>query len=135
MRLERAHLETLKQIEAQQAIAKEQAEVLGIALKNAKIDIVGGQGDYFDSFVKALSVGKGIDAAVNKSDTLKIAFKEQLAGERDVVEDLSQLLGAAGQSAGALQNLSVSALVGKVMSEGTESQKQALQNLVQTFRK
>lgn len=135
MRLERAHLETLKQIDAQTAIAKEQAEVLGVALKNAKIDIVGGQGDYFDSFVKALSVGKGIDGAISKSQTLQVAFKDQIEGKRDVVNDLSQLLGAAGQSAGELQNLSVSALIGKVMSEGSDSQKQALQNLVQTFRK
>ena len=135
MRLERAHLETLKQIEAQTFIAKEQAEVLGVALKNAKIDIVGGQGDYFDSFVKALSVGKGIDGAISKSQTLQVAFKDQIEGKRDVVNDLSQLLGAAGQSAGELQNLSVSALIGKVMSEGSDSQKQALQNLVQTFRK
>lgn len=135
MRLERAHLETLKQIEAQQHIAKEQAEVLGVALKNARIDIVGGQGDYFDSFVRALSVGKGIDAAVNKSDTLQVAFKEQLAGERDVVEDLKGVLGAAGQSAGELQNLSVSALIARVMQNGTDSQKQALQQLAQSFRK
>lgn len=135
MRLERAHLETLKQIEAQQHIAKEQAEVLGVALKNARIDIVGGQGDYFDSFVRALSVGKGIDAAVNKSDTLQVAFKEQLAGERDVVEDLKGVLGAAGQSAGELQNLSVSALIARVMQSGTDSQKQALQQLAQSFRK
>lgn len=135
MRLERAHLETLKHIEAQQHIAKEQAEVLGVALKNARIDIVGGQGDYFDSFVRALSVGKGIDAAVNKSDTLQVAFKEQLAGERDVVEDVKQILGAAGQSAGELQNLSVSALIARVMQNGTDSQKQALQQLAQSFRK
>ena len=135
MRLERAHLETLKQIEAQQHIAKEQAEVLGVALKNARIDIVGGQGDYFDSFVRALSVGKGIDAAVNKSDTLQVAFKEQLAGERDVVEDLKGVLGAAGQSAGELQNLSVSALIARVMQSGTDGQKQALQQLTQSFRK
>ncbi len=135
MRLERAHLETLKQIEAQQHIAKEQAEVLSVALKNARIDIVGGQGDYFDSFVRALSVGKGIDAAVNKSDTLQVAFKEQLAGERDVVEDLKGVLGAAGQSAGELQNLSVSALIARVMQSGTDNQKQALQQLAQSFRK
>ncbi len=135
MRLERAHLETLKQIEAQQHIAKEQAEVLGVALKNARIDIVGGQGDYFDSFVRALAVGKGIDAAVNKSDTLQVAFKEQLAGERDVVEDLKGVLGAAGQSAGELQNLSVSALIARVMQSGTDGQKQALQQLAQSFRK
>lgn len=135
MRLERAHLETLKHIEAQQHIAKEQAEVLGVALKNAKIDIVGGEGQYFDSFVRALSVGKGIDATVGKSNTLQVAFKEQLAGERDVVEDLRQILGAAGQSASELQNLSVSALVARVLQNGSDSQKHALQQLLQGLHK
>ncbi|MBU0747185.1 MAG: hypothetical protein KKH21_06960 [Gammaproteobacteria bacterium] len=135
MRLERAHAETIKGIEAQTAIAKEQAEVLGVALQNAKIDIVGGQGDYFDSFVRALSVGKGIDAAVGKSQTLQVAFKDQLSGERDVVEDVKQILGAAGGSAGELQSLTVSALLAKIATNGTDSQKQALQQLMQTFRK
>ncbi len=135
MRLEYAHLETLKQIDAQTHIAREQAEVLGTALKNANIDIVGGQGDYFDSFVRALSVGKGIDGAIAKSNTLQVAFKEQLAGERDVVQDLSQLLGAAGQSAGEFQNMGVAALVSKLMSEGSAEQKQALQGLISSLRK
>ena len=135
MRLERAHTETLKGIEAQTAIAKEQAEVLGVALQNAKIDIVGGQGDYFDSFVRALSVGKGIDATVGKSQTLQVAFKDQLSGERDVVEDVKQILGAAGGSAGELQNLSVSALLTRIATQGTDSQKQALQQLLQGLRK
>jgi hypothetical protein len=135
MRLEYAHLETLKQIDAQTHIAKEQAEVLGVALKNANIDIVGGQGDYFDSFVRALSVGKGIDGAVAKSNTLQVAFKDQLEGKRDVVEDLSQLLGAAGQSAGEFQNLGVTALAGKLMREGTPEQKQALNKLIESLRK
>ena len=83
MQLEKAHVETVKGIDAQTSIAREQAEVLGTALSNAKIDIVGGQGDYFDRFVGALAVGKGIDGVVNKSKTLQVAFKDQLAGERD----------------------------------------------------
>ena len=135
MRLEFAHLETLKTIEAQAHIAKEQAEVLGIALKNAKIDIVGGQGDYFDSFVRALSVGKGIDGAIGKSNTLQVAFKDQLEGKRDVVEDLTQLLGAAGQSAGEFQNMGVTALATKLMTDGTPQQKQALTSLLDSLRK
>ena len=45
------------------------------------------------------------------------------------------LLGAAGQSAGELQNLSVSALIARVMQSGTDNQKQALQQLAQSFRK
>ncbi|MET0335786.1 MAG: hypothetical protein ABW190_16075 [Rhizobacter sp.] len=134
MRLEMAHTETLKGIDAQTHIAKEQAEVLGSALSKANIDIVGGQGDYFERFVNALSIGKGLDGTIAKSNTLQVAFKDQLAGNRDVVEDLRSLMGALGSSTGELQNLSVAAFVSKVMKEGSETQKSALQNLMQGFR-
>ena len=135
MQLEKAHVETVKGIDAQTSIAREQAEVLGTALSNAKIDIVGGQGDYFDRFVGALAVGKGIDGVVNKSKTLQVAFKDQLAGERDVVPDLQNLLGALGSSSGELQNLTVAGLLTKVMREGNDSQKAALQTLLQGMGK
>ncbi|HRH16439.1 MAG TPA: hypothetical protein PKV17_04260 [Aquabacterium sp.] len=131
MRLEKSHIETLKGIDAQTAIAKEQADVLGTALGNARIDIVGGQGDYFDSFVKALSVGKGIDGVISKSNTLQVGLKDHLSGERDMVSDVRDLVGALGSSAGELQNLSVSALIAKVARDGNEQQKTALQSLLQ----
>ncbi|PKO28375.1 MAG: hypothetical protein CVU36_17715 [Betaproteobacteria bacterium HGW-Betaproteobacteria-9] len=130
MQLEKAHVETVKGIDAQTSIAREQAEVLGAAMSNAKIDIVGGQGDYFDRFVGALAVGKGIDGVVNKSKTLQVAFKDQLAGERDVVPDLQSLLGALGSSSGEVQNLTVAGLLTKVMREGNEAQKSALRTLM-----
>lgn len=135
MQLEKAHVETVKGIDAQTSIAREQAEVLGAAMANAKIDIVGGQGDYFDRFVGALAVGKGIDGVVNKSKTLQVAFKDQLAGERDVVPDLQNLLGALGSSSGELQNLTVAGLLTKVMRDGNDSQKAALQTLLQGMGK
>ncbi|MGS5089936.1 hypothetical protein ACVC7V_25930 [Hydrogenophaga sp. A37] len=130
MQLEMAHVETVKGIDAQTAIAREQAEVLGAAMANAKIDIVGGEGDYFDRFVGALAVGKGIDGVVNKSKTLQVAFKDQLAGERDVVPDLQSLLGALGGSSSEIQNLTVAGLLSKVMRDGTEAQKGALRTLM-----
>jgi len=135
MRLEMAHVQTLKGIEAQTAIAKEQAEVLGTALAKANIDIVGGQGDYFERFVNAISVGKNIDGTIAKSNTLQVAFKDQLAGNRDVVEDVRSLIGALGNSSGELQDLTVSALLGKVMRDGTDAQKATLQGLIQGLAK
>ena len=57
------------------------------------------------------------------------------AGERDVVQDLSQLLGAAGQSAGEFQNMGVAALVSKLMREGSAEQKSALNGLIESLRK
>ncbi|MBJ2155078.1 hypothetical protein [Variovorax sp. IB41] len=134
MRLEKSHIETMKGIDAQTSIAKEQADVLGTALANAKIDIVGGSGDYFDSFVRSLSVGKGIDGVISKSQAVQVAFKDQLSGERDVVKDLRDIVGALGNSSGEIQNLSVASLMSRIAADGTDKQKSALQNLISTFR-
>lgn len=130
MQLELANEQALKGIDAQTMIAREQAEVLGKALQNAKIDIVGGDGNYFDSFVRALSVGRGIDAAIEKSKTLQIGLKDHLSGERDMLNDLRGLVGALGGSSGELQNLSVASLLAKVSREGTQQQQHALNNLI-----
>ena len=135
MRLENAQEATLKAIDAQTSIAKEQAEVLATALGNAKIDIVGGEGDYFERFVNALAVGKGIDGAIGKSSTLQVALKDHLTGERDMVGDLRDIVGALGGASGELQNLSVAALLTKVMQDGNDGQKAALRTLLDGFRK
>lgn len=134
MQLEIANQQINKGIDAQTLIAKDQAEVLGKALQNAKIDIVGGEGDYFDRFVKALSIGKGIDATVEKSRTLQVGLRDHLSGERDMVGDLQGLIGALGNSSGELQNLTVSALLARISTEGTTQQQQALHNLLATFQ-
>lgn len=135
MRLENAQEVTLKAIEAQTSIAREQAEVLSTALGNARIDIVGGEGDYFERFVNALAVGKGIDGAIAKSNTLQVALKDHLSGERDMVGDLRDIVGALGGASGELQNLSVAALLTKVMQDGDDGQKAALKSLLDGLRK
>ena len=135
MRVQNVHVETMKGIESQVAVAKEQAGVLSSALGHANIDIVGGQGDYFERFVNALAVGKGIDGAIARSDTLQVALKDHLTGERDMVGDLKELLGALGSSAPEMQNLGVSALIAKVMKDGSDEQRAALQKLINGGRK
>ncbi|MDR3053938.1 MAG: hypothetical protein LBU53_00825, partial [Zoogloeaceae bacterium] len=109
--------------------------VLGTALSKANIDIVGGEGDYFERFVNALAVGKGIDGAISKSNTLKVGLRDHLSGERDMVEDFRGIVGALGDASGSVQNLTVAALLGKVMKEGNDSQKAALQTLLDGFGK
>ena len=131
MALEKQHTETMKGIEAQTSIAREQAEVLGEAMSKAKIDIVGGEGDYFDRFVRALSIGKGIDGVIQNSRTLQVGLKDHLSGERDMVGDLKGLVGALGGSAGELQNLTVAKLLNQVAQNGNEQQKAALATLLQ----
>ena len=70
MGLETAFKEAIATIEAGRDIAKENAEVLSTALREAKIDIVGGEAHFFDTFAKSLSIGKAIDGLANKSETI-----------------------------------------------------------------
>ena len=71
MTLETALKETMASIEAGKLISKENAEVLSTALKESKIDIVGGEGHFFDTFAKSLSLGKAVDGLTTKSDTIQ----------------------------------------------------------------
>lgn len=70
MGLETALKEVLASIDAGKEIAKENAEVLAVALQKAKIDIVGGEEHFFDNFAKSLSIGKAVDGLADKSSTI-----------------------------------------------------------------
>jgi len=79
MGLDMSHTENLKAIKANTEIAEKQAQVLAEALKEANIDIVGGNGDFLEKFMSSLSVGKAIDGAVGKSDILQAAIGKVMA--------------------------------------------------------
>jgi uncharacterized membrane protein YqiK len=74
MRLELAFQEVMSTIDANKEIAKEQAEVLAAALQKAKIEIVGGEGDYFTNFAKALSIGNAVNGMAAKSPMIQQAL-------------------------------------------------------------
>jgi len=81
MGLETALQEAMASIDAGKEIAKENAEVLAVALQKAKIDIVGGEAHFFDNFAKSLSIGKAIDGLAGKSDTLSGILNGVLANQ------------------------------------------------------
>ena len=68
--LETAFKEAMASIDAGKDIARENAEVLATALKEAKIDIVGGEQHFFDTFSKSLALGKAIDGFSTKSSVV-----------------------------------------------------------------
>lgn len=86
MQLEKTFEQAMASIEANKDIAREQAEVLSTALAKANIDIVGGEGAFFDSFAKALSVGKAVEGVAGKSpivqELLEKLMSLQLGGAR-----------------------------------------------------
>jgi hypothetical protein len=78
LRLEQSKVIALESIRAKKDVAGVQAEVLRAAFEHAKINIVGGDGQFFERFMRAVTVGQSIDSAVDQSDTLKAL---RLAGE------------------------------------------------------
>ena len=81
MQLEKNFEEAMAAIAANKDIAKDQAEVLATALAKAKIEIVGGERDFFNSFAKSLSVGKAIEGVVGKSPVVQDVLARLLAGK------------------------------------------------------
>jgi uncharacterized membrane protein YqiK len=63
-----AHVEqAMASISAGREISKENAEVIASALRNARIDLVGGDGGMFEQLSKALTLGKSIEGFAGKS--------------------------------------------------------------------
>ncbi len=86
MQLEKNFEQAITQIAAGKDIAREQAEVLSAALSKANIDIVGGEGAFFDSFAKSLSVGKAIEGVAGKSPLVGDLI-QKLLGAKGIASD------------------------------------------------
>ena len=86
-------------LDAQVHVAKENAQVMAEAFGKANIDIVGGDGQFFDRMVKAISFGKGIDVAIDKSTALQTATKEYLEDGRSLPDDIKDIAASGGISA------------------------------------
>lgn len=122
MRVDNQHKQAMQRIDIDVEIAREQAAVLAEALKKANIDIVGGDAGYLDSFIKSISVGKGIDGAINKSDTLTTALSDHMNGDASLVEDAKELLAGIGGASGPTKDAALAALAHKVLNSGVSAE-------------
>jgi len=100
MQLEKNFEQAMAAIEANKDIAREQADVLAAALSKAKVDIVGGGGEFFETFAKALSVGKAIEGAVGKSPVVQDVLSKFLGGGVTAGKVASLKTGDAGAAGG-----------------------------------
>ncbi|GAB4203917.1 MAG: hypothetical protein OHK0013_18420 [Sandaracinaceae bacterium] len=136
LRLEKEKAVELAAIEVKKEIAKAQAEVMATAMGNAKIQIVGGDGQFFERFARALTMGQAIDATVDNSQTLRTVLSDYLQKERSLPEDLTEILKSPKLDSEALKNLSVSAFLSKLSAEaGDASTKSRLETLLAQAKK
>ncbi len=111
-------------IQAQRQIASDQSQIVGEALKSARIDIVGGETTFFDRIVDSIKAGKSVDRFVHNSETLTDMKNTFFNGNPDYFKDkLEQLIDQFNLNAGDVKDLSVAALIAKMMgmADGDET--------------
>ncbi|MEU1278787.1 flotillin family protein [Streptomyces sp. NPDC005805] len=116
LRLEAEKDVRLAGLDMQRQVAEAQATVLATGLENADISIVGGESAFFDRIMSSISLGKSVDAFVSNSETAQTLAKPWLDGSSSFTEDLTSVLG--NVSTGDVQNLTVSALLTRLMRSG-----------------
>lgn len=90
MMLDTSLKQALASIDAGKEVSKENAEVIATALRNADIDLVGGDGGMFDNLVRAVSLGKSIEGLVDKSPIVQDLMQRYLGVARPQVLDLDK---------------------------------------------
>jgi uncharacterized membrane protein YqiK len=119
----------LTHIEARRQIAEQQAIAMQKAFETAKINIVGGDGDFFDRFIKAVGVGQSLDAAIDNSSTLQTGLADYLEGGRSLPEDIREILSNPALGTEGLQHTSVSAFLLHLMRKADGETKEKLAQL------
>ena len=138
LRLDKDKAIELAQIEIQKDIAAAQAQVLAEALKSANIDIVGGEQQFFDRISSAVIQGKYVDNLVDSSSNLTAVKKALLGngnGKNQFSDSLKSFIGQFKLSSDDIKNLTISALILKMMSQTDDGQqKNILQQLMNSAK-
>jgi hypothetical protein len=114
LRLDKEKAVDLAAISVRKEIAEAQSHVLSSAFSNARFNIVGGDGEFFERFQKAVSMGVSVDGAIHHSEALSAAARDYMSGEASLSEDLKQVLSRPALSPADLQSLSIAAVLGKL---------------------
>ncbi|MBD3638331.1 MAG: flotillin family protein [Crocinitomicaceae bacterium] len=117
----------LAQIAIQKDIADAQAIVLAEALKSANIDIVGGEQEFFDKITASITKGKRVDRLVDNSDLLTEVKNQLLHVEGETfIDKLRTLVKDSNVKSEDIKNLTISALIAKMMAGTNDSGKRGI---------
>jgi uncharacterized membrane protein YqiK len=136
LRLQNEKEIALESLQARVQMTEHQAEILGKAFEKANFNIVGGDGAFFDRFVKAVSVGQSIDGVVDNSDVLKKVLGDRLNGNGSLIQDLKDVVASSGVSSETLKNLGITAVLAKMVTDaGDDKTRASLQVLLDSAKK
>jgi uncharacterized membrane protein YqiK len=131
LELDKTKVIELAQIDVQRQIAEQQAIVIGEALKHSKIDIVGGEVEFFDRITRAITTGKVVDRTIENSKALGDVKDTFFNGDPEYFKAQAKTwIEDFGIETEDLKNLSVSALLGKLVGSASGEQRQKLIGLL-----
>ncbi len=125
----------LAEINIRKDIAAEQAKLVGEALKSAKIDIVGGENQFFERLVNSITTGKSVDRMVNNSEVLTDLREALLGPDAEAArEQIQEFINRFGMSSEDIKNLTISGLMLKLMAEAKGDDKGVLKGILDTVK-
>jgi uncharacterized membrane protein YqiK len=126
----------LAAINVQRQVAEAHSRLVSEALKNAKIDIVGGENDFFEKVVRSVGTGKSIDRLVTNSATLSDLKNTFFNGDSDYFKtQLRKWIQDFGISTEDLKNLTISALLARMIASTSDLSMQSLIRTAQAAAK
>lgn len=102
----------LQAIKTNGEIASKNAEVMAAAMAKADIKMIGG-GDMFETIRKSIISSEALDARMESSDVLKGVFGKYTSGEKDLVQDLKEVLQSSEVSTGDVGGLMLASGIAK----------------------
>jgi uncharacterized membrane protein YqiK len=104
-------------IETQKDIAEAQSNIVGEALKSARIDIVGGESTFFNQIVDSIKAGKAVDRFVHNSETITDIKQTFFSGDPDYFRNqLTEFAAQFNMSFEDVKDLSITALIGRMLT-------------------
>ena len=124
----------LAQITIQKDIADAQAQVLREGLKSARIEIIGGEPVFFERIIQSMTLSRSVDRFVQSSNVMT-DIKDSLLkdGHNDVITKIRQVVQSVGLTSSDIKNLTLSALVVKLLSLVKDEENQNLLTGIQSL--
>ncbi|MFT5633048.1 MAG: flotillin [Rubritalea sp.] len=131
LELDKEKIIELAEIDVQRQVAEQQAIVIGEALKHAKIDIVGGETEFFDRITNSIIKGKSADRLVDNSHVLTDVKDTFFNGNPDYFKGkLREWITQFGANSEDLKNLSVTAALTQLLPMAKGDGKAQINNLL-----
>lgn len=122
LRLQKERDVEMAAIHVQRDVAQANAQVVSEALKHARIDIVGGENDFFEKVVRSIGTGKSVDRMVQNSATLTDIKETFFNGDPEHFKgQVRKWVADFGIKSEDLKNLTLAALLGKLIASAEDA--------------